>query len=110
LIFAKEKNEMSFKITIHHIWNKLRLYLSFMLFVFYFTISILFLFTDTWEDFLSQDIRYVVGGVLILFCFLRLYISYRRYKRKHKHIVKLTTLKKEKKIIDESQKVEPNVK
>ena len=76
---------MNFKITLKNIWNKLRLYLSFLLFAFYLTIGILFLFTDTWSDFLPEG-KEIVGLVLILFGILRLYVAFKRYQNKHKHI------------------------
>ena len=98
---------MNFKITIKHIWNKLRLYLSFLLFIFYLIIGILFLFTDTWVDFLSKG-RVIIGIVLILFGIVRLYIAYRRYADKHKHI-KIQHFKKKKELVKERQnvKIEP---
>lgn len=62
-------------------WNRLRFYLSFLLFAFYFTIGILFLFTDTWIDLMPKG-RSIIGIVLILFGVLRFYIAYRRYINK----------------------------
>ena len=98
---------MNFKIDIKHIWNKLRLYLSFLLFIFYLVIGILFLFTDTWADFLSGG-REIIGMVLILFGIVRLYIAYRRYADKLKHI-KIQSFKQKKELVKERQnvKIEP---
>jgi len=76
---------MDLKIIIKHSWNKLRLSLSLLLFIFYLIIGILFLFTETWQSFLSQG-RELIGIILILFSVLRLYVAYRRYSQKHKHI------------------------
>ncbi len=95
--------QVNIKITITHIWNKLRLYLSFILFIFYLIIGILFLFTDTWIYFLPQG-RLVIGSVLILYSFLRLFIAYRRYKKKHKHIKTLSP-KKKRQLTEETQNV-----
>lgn len=95
---------MNFKITIKHIWNKLRLYLSVLLFVFYLVIGILFLFTETWIGFLPEG-RTLIGTVLILFGVLRLYISYRRYKNKHKHIKSLSSIKEKKQVREETENV-----
>lgn len=94
---------MHFKITIKHIWNKVRLYLSFLLFVFYLIIGILFLFTDTWIDFLPKG-REIIGSVLILFGMLRLYIAFIRYRKKHTHIKTLSSNKK-KQLMEEPQNV-----
>jgi len=92
---------MNFKITIIHIWNKLRLYLSLLLFAFYLVIGILFLFSDTWVDFLP-DGRGIIGTALILFGILRFFLAYRRYRNKHKHI-KLKSSENKKQIMEESQ-------
>lgn len=99
---------MDFKITLKNIWNKLRLYLSFLLFVFYLVIGILFLFTDTWIHFLPEG-RGIIGSVLISYGVLRLYIAYRRYKKKHKHISSLHQNKK-KLLTDEPQNVKTDAK
>lgn len=99
---------MDFKITIKNIWNKVRLYLSVLLFLFYLVIGILFLFTDTWINFLPQG-REIIGSVLIVYSVLRLYIAYRRYKRKHKHIKTLSP-KKKKQLTEEPQNVKTTVK
>lgn len=99
---------MDFKIAIKNIWNKLRLYLSFLLFVFYLVIGILFLFTDTWIYFLP-DGRVIIGSVLISYSVLRLYIAYRRYKNKHKHISTLSQKKKQK-LTEEPQNVKTETK
>lgn len=92
---------MNFKIILKNIWNKLRLYLSFLLFAFYLTIGILFLFTDTWSDFLPEG-KEIVGLVLILFGILRLYVAFKRYQNKHKHI-KTHFLQKNKPIPEKTQ-------
>ena len=72
---------MSFKIKLKYSWNRLRFYLSFLLFAFYLTIGIMFLFTDTWIDLMPKG-RSIIGIVLILFGALRFYIAYRRYINK----------------------------
>lgn len=72
---------MSFRIKLKYSWNRLRFYLSFLLFAFYLTIGILFLFTETWIDLLPKG-RAIIGIVLILFGTLRFYIAYRRYINK----------------------------
>ncbi len=72
---------MSFRIKLKYSWNRLRFYLSFLLFAFYITIGVLFLFTDTWIDLLPKG-RSVIGIVLVLFGCLRFYIAYRRYINK----------------------------
>jgi len=99
---------MDFKITLKNIWNKLLLYLSFLLFVFYLVIGILFLFTDTWINFLP-DGRVIIGSVLIFYGILRLYLAYRRYINKHKHITTLSQKKKQK-LTEEPQDVKTNTK
>jgi uncharacterized membrane protein YidH (DUF202 family) len=86
---------MNLKIILKNIWNKLLLYLSFLLFAFYLTIGILFLFTDTWSGFLPKG-KEIVGLVLIIFGILRLFVSYRRYINKSKHInIQFSQLKKQ---------------
>ena len=72
---------MSFRIKLKYSWNRLRFYLSFLLFAFYLTIGSMFLFTDTWIDLLPKG-RSIIGIVLILFGTLRFYIAYRRYINK----------------------------
>ena len=72
---------MSFRIRLKYSWNRLRFYLSFLLFAFYLTIGVLFLFTDTWIDLLPKG-RSIIGIVLVLFGSLRFYIYYRRYINK----------------------------
>ncbi|MCE9540854.1 MAG: hypothetical protein K8R85_16795 [Bacteroidetes bacterium] len=94
---------MDFRIAVKHIWNKLRLYLSFLLFVFYLVIGILFLFTDTWINFLPEG-RDIIGSVLISYSVLRLFIAYSRYKKKHSHI-KTLSQKKKKQLTEKSQNV-----
>ena len=64
-----------------HFWNHLRYYLSVVLLAFYLIIGILFLFTNTWIDFLPSG-RIVIGIVLILFGALRFYIAFRRFTSK----------------------------
>ncbi len=83
---------MGFKVVIRHIWNQLRLYLSFILLVFYLTVGFLFLFSDIWSHFLTEG-REIVGLVLILYSVLRFYIAYRRFKAKH---IKIQVLKEQK--------------
>lgn len=78
---------------IHHSWNKLRLYLSFLLLVFYLIVGFLFLFSDIWVNILPKG-REIVGIILVLFAVLRFYIAYRRYKSKH---IKIQELKEQKK-------------
>jgi amino acid permease len=73
---------MSFKIKLKHNWNKIRLYLSFLLLAFYLTIAFLFLFSDIWADFIPKG-RAVIGLILLLFGILRFYVAYRRYKNKN---------------------------
>ena len=88
---------MGFKIKVIFFWNKLRLYLSFLLLAFYLVIACLFLFTDVWIDFLRNGRAYV-GIVLLLFGAFRFYIAYRRYlnkKRKLKPIVEIKVDAKE---------------
>lgn len=84
---------MSFKLKLKHSWNRLRFYLSFLLFAFYLTIGFMFLFTDTWIDLLPKG-RSVVGIVLIFFGTLRFYIAYRRYINKLLRIKTSIELKK----------------
>jgi uncharacterized membrane-anchored protein len=72
---------MTFKIKLKYKWNKLRLYLSFLLLAFYLIIAYLFLFTDVWVDLLPKG-RSIVGIVLFLYGALRFYIAYRRYINK----------------------------
>jgi uncharacterized membrane protein YidH (DUF202 family) len=90
---------MIFKIK--HVWNKIRLYLSFLLFAFYLVIGFLLLFSDIWSNFLIKG-REIIGLALVLFGVLRFYIAYRRYKNKHKHI-KIQFIKKKKQLIKELQ-------
>lgn len=78
---------MSFRIKLKYSWNKLRFYLSFLLFAFYLTIGVMFLFTDTWIDLLPKG-RGIIGSVLILFGALRFYVAYRRYINK---VMKINT-------------------
>lgn len=92
---------MIFKIK--HFWNKIRWYLSFLLFAFYLIIGFLLLFSDTWSSILIKG-REIVGIALILYSILRFYIAYKRYKRKHKHL-KIQFIKKKKQLIKESQNV-----
>ncbi|MBA3705474.1 MAG: hypothetical protein H0W84_06110 [Bacteroidetes bacterium] len=80
---------MSFKIIIKHNWNKLRLYLSFLLLAFYLTLAFLFLFSDTWVDLIPKG-RVIIGLVFLLFGSLRFYVAYHRYKNKH---IKIKALK-----------------
>ena len=91
--------------TVKHVWNKIRWYLSFLLFAFYLVIGSLLLFTDTWSNILNKG-REIVGLALILYSVLRFYIAYRRYRRKHKHI-KTQFIKKKKQLIKKSQNVTP---
>ena len=79
---------MGFRIKLKHYWNKLRLYLSFLLLAFYLTMGYLFLFTNTWIDFLRNG-RVIVGIVLLLFGALRFYVAYFRYKKKHTRITSI---------------------
>lgn len=90
---------MSIKVTIHHIWNKLRLYLSFLLLFFYLIVGFLFLFSDIWVNILPKG-REIVGGILVLFGILRFYIAYGRYKNKH---LKIQELKEHKKKLKEKK-------
>lgn len=76
---------MTTKILLKHGWNKIRYYLSFLLFAFYIVIGGLFLFSNIWADLLPKG-RSVVGIILILFGVLRFYIAYRRYVNKHEKI------------------------
>lgn len=80
-------------------WNKLRLYLSFLLLVFYLIIGFLFLFSDIWAGILPKG-REWVGAGLVLFAALRFYVAYIRYKRKH---IKIQILKEERKKRKEKQ-------
>lgn len=90
---------MNFKVIIHHSWNKLRLYLSFLLLVFYLIVGFLFLFSDIWVNILPRG-REIVGIILVLFGVLRFYIAYRRYKNKH---LKIQELKEHKKKLKEKK-------
>lgn len=76
---------MSIKTIFITTWNAVRLYLSFLLFVFYLVVGCLFLFTDTWSGFLPEG-KEIVGGILVLFGVLRFYISFRRYRKTHTKI------------------------
>jgi uncharacterized membrane protein YidH (DUF202 family) len=76
---------MTTKILIKHSWNKIRYYLSFVLFGFYIVVGGMFLFSDIWADLLPKG-RSIVGIILILFGVLRFYIAYRRYVNKHAKI------------------------
>jgi hypothetical protein len=93
---------MHLKIRIKHIWNRLRLYLSFSLLVFYLVMGCLFLFSDEWIHFISKG-REIIGTTLVLFGILRFYLAYRRFKHKHIHIKTLISEKKEP--VKESQDV-----
>lgn len=84
---------MNLRVIIVTIWNQLRLYLSFLLLVFYLIIGFLFLFSDIWAGILPKG-REVVGGILVLFAGLRFYVAYRRYKRK---LLRIQILKEERK-------------
>lgn len=84
---------MRFKVVLHIIWNKLRLYLSFLLLVFYLIVGCLFLFSDIWAGILPVG-REIVGAVLLSFAALRFYVAYTRYKRKH---LKIQVLKEKRK-------------
>ena len=84
---------MGFKVIIHIIWNKLRLYLSFLLLVFYIIVGCLFLFSDIWAGILPRG-KEIVGAALLSFAALRFYIAYRRYKSKH---IKIQVLKEQRK-------------
>ncbi len=86
---------MNFKVIIKHAWNKIRLYLSFLLFAFYLTIGCLFLFSDAWISFISKG-RELIGGSILLFGIIRFYIAFRRYKHKHQHIITLHPKNKQK--------------
>ncbi len=88
---------MSLKLRIRYIWNHVLFQLSFVLFAFYLTIGSLFLFSNTWIDFIPVG-REIIGSTLVLFGCLRFYIAYRRYKTKHD---KIQQLKKEKKVLEE---------
>jgi hypothetical protein len=93
---------MSLKVLLHTSWNKLRLYLSFLLLVFYLIVGFLFLFSDIWANILPKG-RGLVGTILVVYACFRFYISYRRYKRKH---LKIQILKEQKKKNKEKQNVE----
>lgn len=95
---------MSFKIKLHIVWNKIRLYLSFLLLVFYLIVGCLFLFSDIWVNILPQG-RQVIGTVLVSFAALRFYIAYRRYRNKH-HKIQLLKEQKANKNKSENVKVE----
>jgi hypothetical protein len=90
---------MSFKVIIVSIWNKLRLYLSFLLLVFYLIIGFLFLFSDIWAGILPKG-REWIGAGLVAFAALRFYVAYRRYKSKY---LKIQILKEERKKRKEQQ-------
>ena len=83
---------MTTKIIIKHSWNKIRYYLSFVLFAFYIVVGGMFLFSDIWADLLPKG-RAIIGIILILFGVLRFYIAYRRYVNKHAKIQTLKTKK-----------------
>lgn len=68
-------------IRIQFVWNKLRLYFSYFLLVFYLFIGGLFLFTKQWADLLPKG-RFITGIILTLFGIFRFYIAYRRYVTK----------------------------
>lgn len=76
---------MTFKVILHIVWNKLRLYLNFLLLAFYLVVGCLFLFSDIWVNILPEG-REIVGAVLVAFAALRFYVAYRRYKRKQDKI------------------------
>jgi hypothetical protein len=73
---------MNSKIRLKRRWNKLRLYVSFLLLAFYLIVGFLFLFSDIWADLIPKG-RVAIGLILVLFGGLRFYIAYRRYKNKH---------------------------
>lgn len=87
---------MGFKVILHIIWNKLRLYLSFLLLVFYLIVGCLFLFSDIWAGILPVG-REIVGAVLLSFAALRFYVSFRRYNRKQLKIQVLKEQRQKKK-------------
>lgn len=76
---------MNFKVILHIVWNKLRLYLSFFLLAFYLIVGCLFLFSDIWVNILPEG-REIVGAVLLAFATLRFFVAYRRYKHKQDKI------------------------
>ncbi len=84
---------MSSKIKLKHTWNMIRYNLSVMLFSFYLTVAILFLFTDMWIDLIPRG-RGIIGLVLLLFGLFRFYVSYRRYKSKKSRIEAIRHLDK----------------
>ena len=80
-------------------WNLARFYFTFLLLAFYFTISFLFLFTNTWIDFIPKG-RGLIGLFLLLFGIVRFYVAYRRYTQKQLSIQSL----KEKKQLENEKK------
>ena len=84
---------MSFWVAITSLWNKLLLYLSFLLLFFYLIVGFLFLFSDIWASILPKG-REIVGIVLVLFGAFRFYVAYRRYNRKR---LKIQVLKEKRK-------------
>lgn len=72
---------MSFIAKTRTSWNKLRYYLSFLLFAFYLVIGGTFLFTETWSDLIPKG-RTMIGIFLIAFGIIRFYVAYRRYINK----------------------------
>lgn len=76
---------MSQKIKIKKGWNVFRYCISFLLLTFYLTIALLFLFTNVWGD-LITDYRKTIGLILLGFAALRFYVSFRRYKSKHRKL------------------------
>jgi amino acid permease len=87
---------MGIKAIIHIVWNKLRLYFSFLLLVFYLVVGCLFLFSDIWICFLPKG-KEIVGSALVLFGLFRFYVAYRRYKQKHMKIQELKQRNQKKK-------------
>lgn len=92
---------MNKKLKIMKAWNHARFYFTFLLLAFYFTISFLFLFTNTWIGFIPKG-RGLIGLFLLVFGIVRFYVAYRRYKQKQIAIQSLKEkrqLEKKKQII-----------
>jgi hypothetical protein len=93
---------MTLKLKIKHHWNQILFILSFLLLAFYLIIGFLFLFSDTWIDFVPKG-REIIGSSIAVFGCLRFYIAYRRFKTKHEKIYALRQAHK--KLLEESHHV-----
>jgi hypothetical protein len=72
---------MSKRIRVRHFWNHTRYYASYLLLALYIIVAFLFLFTNTWIDFIPSY-RITIGVTFLVFSALRFYVAYTRFNRK----------------------------